>query len=177
MHANRELSGQSGVRGRRPGIASATGSRTPRPRPAGAPSAGPRVMPPEAGSDTAAPPSPIDQLKASMRKLLTALLERGFGLALEKVEDLALKFDRLAAQGGPKLGALLGGARAAMAGQNPIWGAIRGAVSAMSPATKALLVAVLVLAIVLLPVTAVLLLVALIVLAVVLAVRAGSSAR
>ncbi|WP_297659450.1 hypothetical protein [Pseudonocardia sp.] len=109
--------------------------------------------------------------------MLTALLERGFGLALEKVEDLALKFDRMAAQGGPKLGALLGGAREAMAGQNPIWGAIRGAVSAMSPATKALLVAVLVLAIVLLPVTAVLLLVALIVLAVVVAVRARSSAR
>jgi membrane associated rhomboid family serine protease len=120
--------------------------------------------------------SPLDRLGASLRELLATVLERAFGLALDKVESLAASLDDMAARGGPKLNALLGGARAAFEGRSPVWGAVRGAVAALGPAAKAALITVLILAIVLLPVTVLLLLLALIVAAVVVVVRAGSPA-
>ena len=89
--------------------------------------------------------------------------------------SLAGSLEDFAAHGGPKLSAVLGGATAALEGRNPIWGAIRGAVSAMSPAVKAALIIVLVLALVLLPVTVLVVLIVLIVLAIIAAVRAGSA--
>jgi hypothetical protein len=119
-------------------------------------------------------PTPMEELRASLRRLLVTLLERAFGLALEQVEGLASWFDDVAARGGLGVRALLGGARAALGGRNPIWGAIVGAVSGMSPAAKAALILALVLALILLPVTVVLLLLVLIVAAVVIAVRAAA---
>ncbi|MEN3271035.1 MAG: hypothetical protein V7646_7929 [Pseudonocardia sp.] len=118
--------------------------------------------------------TPLDELKASLRKLLATLMDRAFGLALDKVEVLAGKLDEVAARGGLGLNALLGGVRASLQGRNPIWGAIKGAVAAMSPAAKAALIVALVLALLLLPLTVVLLLLVLIVVAVWAAVRAGS---
>jgi hypothetical protein len=118
--------------------------------------------------------TPMDELKASLRKLLAALLDRAFGLALEKVEVLASSLDDVAARGGVTMTALLGGIRASAHGRNPVWGAIKGAVAAMSPAAKAALIVALVLALLLLPLTVVLLLLVLIVVAVWAAVRAGS---
>jgi hypothetical protein len=113
----------------------------------------------------------LDELKASLRRLLATLLERAFGIALDKVETLAKGFDEIAARGGIPVSALLGGLRAKLEGRSPIWGAIRGAYSALSPGVKVLIVLALVLALVLLPVTVVLLLLALIVIAIWLAVR------
>jgi hypothetical protein len=113
----------------------------------------------------------IEQLKAALRKLLAAVLERTFGMALDKVEQLSRTFDEIAVRGGVKVGALLGGARAAVAGRNPVWGAITGAFSALGPGTKAAIVIALVLALLLLPVTVVLLLLLLIVVAIVVTVR------
>lgn len=129
------------------------------------------------GGTTAQPAAPaaVDELKASLRKLLATLIERGFGLALEKVEELAGRLDEVAARGGIKMQALLGGVRASVQGRNPVWGAIRGAVGALSPAAKAALAVALVLAVILLPVTVVLLLLVLIVVAVWAAVRSSSS--
>ena len=115
-----------------------------------------------------------EQLKAALRKLLAAVLQRTLGMALDKVEELSRTFDEIAARGGFKVGALFGGVRAAVAGENPVWGAIKGGFSALSPAAKAALVIVLVLALLLLPVTVVLLLILLIVLAVVATVQTRS---
>ena len=117
--------------------------------------------------------SPLDQLEVSVRKLLATVLDRAFGLALDKVEGLARTFDDIAVRGGPRLNALLGGGRAAVEGRNVVWGAIRGPISALSPAAMAALIIALVLALVLLPVTVVLLLLGLIVAAVVAAARSS----
>jgi hypothetical protein len=131
---------------------------------------------PRAQADISAPPTEqaLEDLKASLRKLLATVLERAFGLALEKVETLAKSFDEIAARGGVPLNALLGGVKAGMQGRNPVWGAIKGAFGALSPAIRVAIIVALVLALVLLPVTVVLLLLVLIVVAVWLAVRAAS---
>jgi hypothetical protein len=118
--------------------------------------------------------SPLDELKASLRRLLATLLERAFGIVLERVEDIAGWLDDVAARGGIRVNALFGGARAALGGRNPLWGAVVGGFRAMSPAVKVALIAALVLAVLLLPVTVVLLLLFLIVAAIVAAVRASA---
>jgi hypothetical protein len=96
-------------------------------------------------------------------------------MALDRVEQLSRTFDEIAARGGVKIGALFGGVRAAVAGKNPVWGAITGAFSALGPGAKAAIITVLVLALLLLPVTVVLVLLLLIVVAVVAAVRTRSA--
>ncbi|OZM79138.1 hypothetical protein [Pseudonocardia sp. MH-G8] len=116
-------------------------------------------------------PSPLEELRASLRRLLATLLERAFGLALDGVEGLAAWCDDVAARGGIRVNALLGGARAALGGRNPVWGALLGAVGRMGTGAKVALILALVLALVLLPVTVVLLLLVLIVAAVVAAIR------
>lgn len=108
---------------------------------------------------------------AELRESLAELLRTTVGLALDKVQELASSFDVLTRVKGSMLGAVLGGLRAGAAGDNPIWGAFRGAVAAMSTGTKVAIVLALVLAIVLLPVTVVLLLIALIVAIVVISVK------
>jgi hypothetical protein len=119
--------------------------------------------------------TPLEELKASLRRLLTTLLERAFGIVLERVEDLAQWLDEVAARGGIRMNALIGGVRAALGGRNPVWGAVVGGFRAMSPALKVALIAALVLALLLLPVTVVLLLLFLIVAAIVVAVRASAA--
>jgi len=120
-------------------------------------------------------PSPADQLRESLRRLLAALLDRAFGVALDKLEELSQTFDEIAARGGYKIGALFGGLRAAVAGRNPVWGAITGAFAALSPGAKAAVIAVLILALLLLPVTVVLVLLFLIVVAVVAVARSRTA--
>jgi hypothetical protein len=120
-------------------------------------------------------PSPTAQLRESLRRLLAALLDRAFGIALDKVEQLSGAFDEIAARGGYKIGALFGGMRAAVSGRNPVWGAFTGAVSALSPGAKAALIAVLILALLLLPITVALLLLFLIIAAVVAVARSRST--
>jgi len=131
---------------------------------------------PGARAGISAPPTEqaLEDLKASLRKLLATVLERAFGLALDKVETLARNLDEVAARGGIPIHALLGGARAWLQGRNPVWGAIRGAIGGLSPAAKVALGVALVLALLLLPLTVVLLLLVLIAVAVWAAVRAAS---
>jgi hypothetical protein len=121
---------------------------------------------------TAPPPDPTEELRASLRRLLATLLERGFGIALDAVERIASGLDDIAARGGLQVHAVLGGMAAKMEGASPVLGALRAVMAALSPAARAALILALVLALLLLPVTAVLVLLALIVLAVVLALRA-----
>lgn len=118
--------------------------------------------------------TPVEELRASLRTLLAQLLERAFGIALDRVEGLARWFDETSARGGIAVHALAGGARAALGGRNPVWGAVVGAFGGLSTGMKVALVAALVLALLLLPVTVVLLLVVLLVVAVVAAVRAAA---
>ncbi|MEU7812706.1 hypothetical protein [Pseudonocardia sp. NPDC049154] len=116
----------------------------------------------------------VADLKESLRDLLRTLLRSSVGLVLENVEDLGGLVQKFAASGGVAMGGLLGGVRAGLAGKNPIWGALKGAVGAMSTGMRVAIILALVLAIVLLPITVVLLLVALIVLIIVAAAKAGS---
>jgi len=136
--------------------------------------AGPGRAGPIRDSRNAQPPT--DQLRAALRELLAAVLERTFGMALDKVEQLSRTLDDIAAHGGYKIGALFGGVRAAVAGRSPVWGAIVGAFSALSPGAKAAIIIVLVLALLLLPVTVVLLLLLLIAVAIVAIVQSRSRA-
>ncbi len=128
-----------------------------------------------AASETAARESGAvtaqDRLVADLRDLLAALLDKAFGLALDGIERFARFLDGVSARGGISVNAVLGGVRAAIGGHSTVWGAVRGAVSALSPAGRVALIAVLVLALLLLPVTVVLVLLALIVLAVVAVAR------
>jgi hypothetical protein len=126
--------------------------------------------PPDAERRAAA----LADLKDSLKELLRSALRATTGLVLDQVEGLAGTFDRTAAAGGLAAGGLLGGLRAGMQGGNPVWGAFKGAVGALSPGMRAALVAILLLAILLLPITVVLLLVALIVLVIVAATKASS---
>jgi hypothetical protein len=116
--------------------------------------------------------SPTQQIKANSRELLATLIERGFGIGLEAVERLG---HEIAVRSGVKVNALLGGARAAVAGRSPAWGAIKGGFSALSPGAKAAVIIVPVLALLLLPVTVALLLLALIAVAVVAVVKTRSA--
>lgn len=118
--------------------------------------------------------SPGEQLKAALRELLATVLERAFGLALDKLEQLSGTLEDIEARGGYKIGAVFGGVRAAVAGKSPVWGAIKGAFSALSPGVKAAIIIVLVLALLLLPVTVVLLLLLLIVVAIIAIVKSRS---
>ncbi len=127
-----------------------------------------------AGTTRLAEGPPTEQLKASLKRLLKVLLERGFGVVLESVERLAGTFDEIAARGGVKLGALWGGATAGLSGRNPVWGAVKGAFSALSTPARVALILALVLALLLLPVTVVLLLIALIALAIIAVVKTRS---
>jgi hypothetical protein len=102
------------------------------------------------------------------------VLERAFGIALDKIEQLSRTLEDIEARGGYKIGAVFGGVRAAAGGRSPVWGAIKGAFSALSPGVKAAIIVVLVLALLLLPVTLVLLLLLLIVVAVIAIVRSRS---
>jgi hypothetical protein len=131
----------------------------------------PAASPVRGGRTRPAEGPPTEQLKASLRRLL----ERGFGIALESVERLAGTFDEIAARGGVKVGALWGGAKAGLSGRNPVWGAVKGAFSALSTPARVALVVALWLALLLLPVTVVLLLLALIALAIIEVVKTRSS--
>ena len=118
--------------------------------------------------------SPGEQLKAALRELLATVLERAFGLALDKLEQLSGTLEDIEARGGYKIGAVFGGVRAAVAGKSPVWGAIKGAFSALSPGVKAAIIIALVLALLLLPVTVVLLLLLLIAVAIIAIVKSRS---
>jgi hypothetical protein len=119
--------------------------------------------------------TPGTQLAASFRELLFATLDRATEFATDKVEQAAQALERVAQDGGPKMGALLGGVQAKLAGRNPVWGALTGAFGSMSLAARIGLLVLLILALVLLPVTLVLSLLVLIVLVIILIARARSA--
>ena len=119
--------------------------------------------------------TPGEQLRASLRELLSAALGRVTEFALDKVDDAARSLESIAAEGGPKIGAVLGGVQAKLSGGNLVWGAMKGAFGALGPGAKVGIVLLLVLAVVLLPVSLVLVLLGLIVLVVVLIASSRSA--
>jgi len=130
---------------------------------------------PRRRSPSAAQPTAGQQLAASLRELAGVTLDRVAELALDKVEQGAQHLERIAADGGPKVGALVGGMQAKLVGGNVIWGALKGAYQSLSPAARIGLLVLLVLGILLLPVTLVLLLVAMVVVALVLIAQSRST--
>jgi hypothetical protein len=115
----------------------------------------------------------VEQLKVSLRKLLGAVVDKGVDVAAQGVERLSDKLEDVAHSGGPLVGAAGGGVRAALAGKNPLWGAVKGAVVNLSTGTKLLIVLAVVLGLLLGPVVLVVALVAGLVLAITVAVRSA----
>jgi hypothetical protein len=116
---------------------------------------------------------PAEQLTVSLRKLLGAVVDKGIDTAVQGVEKLSDKLENMAQSGGPLAGAAGGGVRAALAGRNPLWGAVKGMVANLSTGTKVLITLAAVLGLLLGPVVLVVALVALLVLAIVAAVRSA----
>jgi hypothetical protein len=114
---------------------------------------------------------PVEQLKVSLRKLLGAVVDKSIDAAAQGVEKLSDMLEDVARSGGPLTGAAGGGVRAALAGRNPLWGAVKGMVANLSTGTKVLIVLAAVLSLLLGPVVLVVALVALLALAIVAAVR------
>ena len=115
-----------------------------------------------------------DQLKASLRKLRGALIDRGARSTLSIVDRYCRKLEAVTKRGGVLPAVAGGGLAALLAGKNPLWGVVKGAIAGMGPVTVVLIVVGMVLALVLGPVVLVLLLLGLIVVAVVAAARAGA---
>jgi hypothetical protein len=119
--------------------------------------------------------TPGKQLAASLCELLFVTLDRVTELAFDQVERAAQSLERVAQDGGPKMGAVLGGIQAKLVGGNVVWGALTGAFGSMSLAARIGLLVLLILALVLLPVTLVLTLLVMIVLVIILIARARSA--
>jgi hypothetical protein len=117
----------------------------------------------------------VDRLQSSLARLLDVLIDRGATAALGAVDRLSGKLEDIAGRGGALSGAAAGGVKAFVAGKNPVWGAVKGAIGGLSTTTKVMIVLALVLGLLLGPVVLLLLLLALLVLAVVLAVRSRAA--
>jgi len=126
-------------------------------------------------STNSASPTPGEQLRESLQRLVSAAVGRVTDFALDKVDGVARSLESVAADGGPKIGAVLGGVQAKLSGGNLVWGAMKGAFGTLSTGAKVGILLLLVLAVVLLPVSLVLLLLGLIVLVVVLIASSRSA--
>lgn len=116
---------------------------------------------------------PGEELKRSLKKLLVGLVDVGLDAAARGVDRLSSRLEEVAGSGGVAVGSALGGLRAIVAGRNPVWGAVKGAISGLRARTKVLIVLALVLGLLLGPVVLVLLVLALLVFVVVAAVRSS----
>jgi hypothetical protein len=116
------------------------------------------------------------RLLRRLQKLLGALVHRGVAAALQTIHPLREKLkDVTSRRGGVVMGAAGGLLKALGAGTNPVWGAVKGAISGLSPKAKVLIVLALVLGLLLGPVVLVVVLLALLVFAIVAAVRTSAS--
>jgi hypothetical protein len=113
----------------------------------------------------------VDQLKSSLQRLVSVLVDRGANAALGAVDHLSGKLEDITSRGGALSGAAAGGLKALAGGKNPVWGAVKGAIGRLTTKAKVMIVLALVLGLLLGPVVLVLLLLGLIVFAIVAAVR------
>ena len=70
-------------------------------------------------------PTPGELLKASLRELLSVAMNRVVGLAMDKVDQAVQSLEQVSLEGGPKIGALVGGLEAKLLNKNPVWGAMK----------------------------------------------------
>lgn len=146
---------------------------TSRGRPPSRPARRPGTQPPAEQTDQPDPGTPASGgLAERAQQLLVTAIDRLAHAAAEKVDELAGKLDGIAehgldGQGGVGMNALLQGGLAKLQGKNPVWAAIKGAVSAMSTTTKVVVGLLLVLTAVLAPVALLVLAIVLLVLAIV----------
>jgi hypothetical protein len=117
------------------------------------------------------PAAPVDQLKSSLQRLASVLVDRGAEAALRPVDRFSRNLEDIASRGGAFTGAAAGGLKAVAAGKNPVLGAVKGAIGGLSTTTKVLIVLAIVLGLLLGPVVLVLLLLGLLVFAIVAAVQ------
>ena len=142
------------------------------------PAAREQDAPPQEGSpgrEAAAPQaSPGQRLAKVASDLVVAAIDRLAGAAADKVDDVVAKFDEIKASGGVGLNAMISAGLAKLQGQNPVWAAIKGAVSSMSTSTKVVVALLLILTAVLAPVVLLVVALALLVAAIVGAFSGGS---
>lgn len=115
--------------------------------------------------------SPKERLIVAAERLAVAVIDRAAGALMDKVDDLSGMLDGVGRGGGVGMNALISGGIAALGGKNPVWAAIKGAVSAMSTTTKVVVGLLLILAAVLAPVALLVVALLLLVMAIVAAVR------
>ena len=137
----------------------------------------------EAASGTGTGPAPAPSASDRLRALAVSMIDRLAAAATTKVEEVSDRLGDMAADAakgaldeagagkGVFANALIQGGLAKLQGRNPVWAAIKGGVSAMSPGTKALLGLLLILVAVLSPVLLIVLALVLLVAAIVGAVR------
>jgi hypothetical protein len=121
------------------------------------------------------PAAPVNQLKSSLQRLVSVLVDRGTNAALRTVDRLSGKLEDVTRRGGALTGAAAGGLKAVAWGKNPVWGAVKGALGGLSTKTKVMIVLALVLGLLLGPIVLVVLLLGLLVFAIVAAVRARAA--
>ncbi|MDT2005266.1 hypothetical protein FXW78_12025 [Rhodococcus opacus] len=119
----------------------------------------------------------VDWLKAQVQRLLDAARSRGDAVTAtiqQKIQEWTDTLAEAVADGGPGAIAGLEGLRAALAGKNPVWAAIKGLVSGLSGKAKVALILLLVVGLLLGPVLLLVLLLALLVAALIAAVRSAA---
>lgn len=115
----------------------------------------------------------LEWLKSRFRRGLDAVRSRGDELN-DRLRDWVNSLLGEVTHGGVGLQAAFAGVQAALKGKNPVWGAVKGLVSGLSPKAEIGLVLLLALALVLGPVLLVILLLALLVAAVIAAIRSAT---
>ncbi|GAA4924170.1 hypothetical protein EV188_105246 [Actinomycetospora succinea] len=111
---------------------------------------------PATAPTTAAPAAASQHVPTNgerLQRIAVALIDRLAAAAVDKVDELADRLQDFAQNpGGIGMTAMVQAGLAKMQGKNPVWAAIKGAVSAMSTTTKILLGLLLILVAVLSPV-------------------------
>lgn len=98
-----------------------------------------------------------------LERLLQSGLEHAAARTSKKLDDWTDRLDEVASNAGAVEHGVAAGVGAALAGKNPVWGAVKGAWSGAGTKTRVLVVLTLVLMLVLAPVALVLLLLGLLV--------------
>ena len=85
---------------------------------------------------SAASQAPTDRLMGAAQELLKVVTERAVSAAVERVDGLSDRLGDVAENGGVGLSSALGGGQAALQGDNPVTGALKGGFTAVKDKVK-----------------------------------------